>query len=298
MFFWHENNYNHIKLHIVIALSGVAAMASLANLFFWWVSDAQVFRAMSKMESLKAWGDENWSKIQQLYNSEGFKTQQSQAIEQTLQKFAWAEETITENNNTPEKEATKILSSEKIKLIKENSYIEWEKDAKFIIVEYTDLECPFCVRQFKEETVKNVMAERNDVAHIVKVVQWVNHENTEYKSLATICWWKLKWENWYYTMFNNIMWWTKGSFPQFTLTTREDVVLFSNKIDITTNALNDCMADSETKNIYSSYRQEAISLEATGTPWNIIINTENGKYIHLAWAYPASAFIEALSKLE
>jgi protein-disulfide isomerase len=55
--------------------------------------------------------------------------------------------------------------------MKSNAYIDGNKNSKFLIVEYTDPECPFCVRQFKDNTIKTVMESNKDVAHIVKVVQ-------------------------------------------------------------------------------------------------------------------------------
>ena len=84
-----KNDYNHVKLHVAIVLSAVAASASLVNLFFGGVSESAIFSALSKMEALKAWWAENRGKVQQLYSSEAFKTQQSQAIDQALQKMWW-----------------------------------------------------------------------------------------------------------------------------------------------------------------------------------------------------------------
>ena len=281
-----KNDYNHVKLHVAIVLSAVAASASLVNLFFGGVSESAIFSALSKMEALKAWWAENRGKVQQLYSSEAFKTQQSQAIDQALQKMWWQwtteQQPTTAENNTQEW-AIKSLSKEQITSMKSNAYIDGNKNSKFLIVEYTDPECPFCVRQFKDNTIKTVMESNKDVAHIVKVVQWVNHTNTEYKSLAILCAGESKGDKWYYTLFDEILGWTQGSFPSFTL--------------VTNNQVDSCMQWSKAKNLYAAYRQEALSLWASGTPGNIIINTETGKYIHLAGAYPASAFQDALSKL-
>ena len=65
-------------------------------------------------------------------------------------------------------------TKEQITSMKSNAYIDGNKNSKFLIVEYTDPECPFCVRQFKDNTIKTVMESNKDVAHIVKVVQCVN----------------------------------------------------------------------------------------------------------------------------
>lgn len=295
-----KNDYNHVKLHVAIVLSAVAAATSLANLFFGGVSESTIFHALSKMEALKAGWVENWEKVQQLYSSEAFKAQQSQAIDQALQKMGWqwaTEQQPTTTENNTQEWAIKSLSKEQITAMKSNAYIDGNKNSKFLIVEYTDPECPFCVRQFKDNTIKTVMESNKDIAHIVKVVQWVNHTNTEYKSLAILCAGESQGDKWYYTLFDEILGWTQGSFPSFTLVTNNQVDEFANKLGIKKSNLDSCMQWSKAKNLYAAYRQEALSLWASGTPGNIIINTETGKYIHLAGAYPASAFQDALSKL-
>lgn len=303
MFFWHQNEYNHIKLHVVIALSAVAAMASLANFFFWGsVSEAQIMNTLVKMEALKAGGQENREKVQTLYNSETFKQQQAQAIDQALQRL-WAEQpaqpsTTTETTTQTSGETLTTLSQDQLKAIKANAYIDGDKNAKIIVLEYTDPECPFCVRHFKDNTIKTVMDGNKDIAHIVKVVQGVNHTNTEYKSTAVLCAGKLKGEKAYYTMFNNIMGNTQWTFPQFTLVTNEQVDGYAKDLGINKQALDECRNSADIKSQYAAYRQEAIGLNASGTPGNIVINTENGNYIALAGAYPASAFTDAITKLQ
>gem|GEM_PF-4560532 len=130
------------------------------------------------------------------------------------------------------------------------------------------------------------------------MVQGVNHEGTKFKSTATLCAGKLKGENAYYTLFNEIMGNTQGNFPSFTLVTTDDVYSYADKLGITKANLDTCLADTEINQVYDARWQEAISLGASGTPGNIIINTESGKYVHLAGAYPASAFDDAINQIQ
>ena len=55
------------------------------------------------------------------------------------------------NQQAGEQEAPpKKLSQDELASIKKDAYIEGNKSAKITLIEYSDLECPFCIRQFKE----------------------------------------------------------------------------------------------------------------------------------------------------
>ena len=292
-----ENDYNHIKLQVCIALSAVAAMSSLAGFFFGGVNEDQIFKAVQKVEALKVGGEENYAKLMELYNSEEFKKKQAQSLEQALQQMGWAAQQPTQQNqqaNSPETAtpSTTTFTKNQIEGIKKNAYIDGNKSAKILIVEYTDPECPFCVRHFKDNTIKSVIeSDKKNIAHIMKLVQGVNHPGTEFKSLATLCAGKLKWEQGYYNMFASIM-------SEPSLATNDQVFAIADKAGIKKNDLESCMQDPTVKATYIASWAEAQSLGQWGTPGNLIINTENGKYVALAGAYPKDSFISAIKQIQ
>jgi protein-disulfide isomerase len=65
-----------------------------------------------------------------------------------------------------------VLTSAQISTIKKDAFVDGYNDARILIIEYTDPECPYCTRQIKNETIKNVMGlGSGTIAHIAKVVQ-------------------------------------------------------------------------------------------------------------------------------
>ena len=63
------------------------------------------------------------------------------------------------------------LAADQMSAIKKDAYVEGNKDAKITIIEYSDPECPFCIRQFNDKTVENALAAFPQANYIVKVVQ-------------------------------------------------------------------------------------------------------------------------------
>lgn len=97
----------------------------------------------------------------------------------------------TENTATGSTTAvapTKTLTQDEIAAIKKTAYIEGNKDAIITLVEYSDLECPFCIRQYKEGTIKKTQEKFGDkVNSTFKNFRGVPHENSEAEANALMC---------------------------------------------------------------------------------------------------------------
>jgi protein-disulfide isomerase len=159
---------------------------------------------MEDIASMQFGGRENYALAKQLFTSEKFKEQQKQQLQSAVDQLsktpdapAQEEAKPTDNQPAPQADSGQFpggtLTKDQLAAIKKDAVVEGDKGAKVTIVEYSDLECPFCIRHHNDETIENVIAAYpGSVNHIFKPVQGVNHAGTEYKSLATYCAKKLK----------------------------------------------------------------------------------------------------------
>lgn len=278
------------KQHITqMSILGLIMVIIIFALFNW--QTAQIKSYITSLEAQKVGGMENYETLTKLYNSEGFKSAQKQQIEGAVSQMNGQQPSgetavaATEKNEFPSGK----LSQDQISKILAGTYVQGKEDAKITIVEYSDPECPFCIRHHNDKTIENVIAKYNgEVNHIVKPVQGVNHPGTEYKSLALLCAGKLGGNEAFYGMYDKIM-------GQSTSTQGGEVPVtkiptFADELGLNTSNFKSCVDAKELLSTYSANWQEALTFKSGGTPGNMIINKETGEYKLIAGAYPVDAF--------
>ena len=245
-------------------------------------------------ETGKVWWMNNLNKLKSIFASSGYVDAQSGYIAQMASQFdgsAKPTPTPTPTAQAPKADDSQFpkatLTADQVANMKKWFAVSGPADAKVTIIEYTDPECPFCVRHTNAKTISDVMkAFDGKVNHIVKPVQWVNHDNTEYKSLATICAGKIWWDKAYYEMFEKIMW----SSTQQVMVPKEKVTDFAKELWLDNAKFTACTTSTEAKAIYTANRAEAQSVKANGTPGNLIINNTTNETTLVAGAYPLDQF--------
>jgi protein-disulfide isomerase len=67
--------------------------------------------------------------------------------------------------------------------------IEGNVQADILVVEYSDMECPFCVRQYAETKLRKSLIDQygDKVAFAFKNNRGVNHSGTEAKAIGALC---------------------------------------------------------------------------------------------------------------
>jgi protein-disulfide isomerase len=163
------------------------------------------------------------------------------------------------------------------------------------VIEYSDLECPFCIRQHNDKTVENALtAFPGQVNHIFKVVQGVNHPGTEYKSLAVLCAAEQKGTEGYVGLYKAIL---DGSTPQVAIA-KEKVLDLAKGLGLNSTKLASCITDGATKTTYAAnWAEFQMFTSSPGTPGNIILNNETGEWKLIAGAYPVDTFKQIITEL-
>lgn len=191
---------------------------------------------------------------------------------------------------------SKKLTPDELASIKKTAYIEGNKDAKITLVEYSDLECPFCIRQYKEGTIKKVHEKYGDkVNSTFKNFRGVPHENAEIEANALLCVGDIGGAEKYSSFYSKILERSNGG--NGTGFSKDSLIPLAKEIGVDGKKVQECM-DSK-KNIirFDAETAEGRKLGVQGTPGTVVINNETGAYELIAGAYPVSEFERVIDKL-
>ncbi len=234
------------------------------------------------IEIMKVWWQENWNLVEKLYKSDYYINQQTQAIDATLAEFN--NEWDTTDN---------IQNGEEIMSMVENLLatvpVRGDKDARFTIIEYTELLCPYCQRHSTNWTIEAVMekypGEVNSISR-----HYIIHGQTALELAAAVeCVSELKPEV-YYDVFEKAF----QAYP-VDMETLQTIItdLGVNKSDLQT-----CINEWRyTQAVEDMMNQWATVFGISGTPGNVIYDRETWKYQVLPWAYPADNFYDIIDSM-
>ena len=185
----------------------------------------------------------------------------------------------------------KILDKKVITQIKNSSYIKWNKNAKILWLEYSDMQCPFCAKLHYSGTPDDLEKKYwNKLSYSLQHFPLGFHKNALPAAHALECVWKEKWADIFYKL-ETIIFKNKNSDLEYIK--EEAVKLWVNKTKLET-----CIKNKEfSSKINSQQKFWTETFWITWTPWNVLINTETWEYEIISGAYPTSKFIEVIDKL-
>ncbi len=185
----------------------------------------------------------------------------------------------------------KIVDKKVLENIKSTSYIQWNKNAKITWIEYSDPQCPFCIKLHNSGTPQDLEKKYKEKLNKIFITFPLgNSKKSLIVAEALECIWKEKWSEAYYSLKNSVF--TKQKLDKRFLI-NESVKLGANK-----DTMTKCIKNNHFKEKIKK-QQELWTKEfgVTGTPGNVLINNETGEYKLLGGAYPTADFIEVIDKL-
>lgn len=240
------------------------------------------------IEIMKVWWEENWNLIEKIYKNENYITQQTKAIDETIAELNWSAYTDEWNTNAEQNQNV----SEIVEEILANAPVRGNKDARFTIIEYTELMCPYCQRHSANKTIESVMeAYPNEINSVSR--HYIIHWQTALELAAAMeCIAELK-SDVYYNVFEK-------AFEEWTYPVDMDTLKsIATNLGVDWSKLQSCIDEWKyLQSVQDMMSQWATIFGISGTPGNVIIDRETWKYQVLPWAYPAENFIQIIENLK
>jgi protein-disulfide isomerase len=206
--------------------------------------------------------------------------------------FAFANNVIN-FKNTPIytiPEMTGTLSTENMATLKKDAYIQGKNDATILVVEFADLECPFCKRMHDDEVIKHLEAKYGDqLAFSFQHFPLPFHELALPAAHTAECVAEQGGSDAFYTFIDKIF--SKETPTQ----TNIDEVL--SQMNLANETLRNCVKNLKYQIKIDAQMATGTTLGITGTPGTFIINTKTGNYEIVSGAQPEANFVDTVDRL-
>ena len=254
----------------------------------------EVSKASYDFNVLSAGWEETLDRMAKVYQSDEYVQYAQDQAEQAEAYFGLNSDGENNSDNSWEDTIDVSAWGDEIKTIVEDMLastpIRGDKDARFTIVEYTELLCPFCQRHSQEWTINAVMeqfpGEVNSVSR-----HFIIHGEEALQLAATMeCIAELKPE-----VYNE-------TFDQAFAAYPVDLAALTNiakGLGVNESALQSCIDEWRyTQAVNDMMNQWNKLFGVNWTPGNVIIDRETGNYKLVSWAYPVSEFVNAINELK
>lgn len=189
---------------------------------------------------------------------------------------------------------------EEFKPIEEAKYFDLKGDevakgnnnSKIVLVEFTDLQCPFCARF--HPTVESLL-QKNNLKLVTKHFPLSFHEYAEDYAVMFECLAKNNGSENAYQFVNKLF---EVNTQKRGVVTLEDGLTAAKNFGLTDSSFNTCKNDSSIKNKITANLEEGTGLGVSGTPALYILNTETKKAMRVNGAVEESLVQKAIDGLK
>ncbi len=218
-----------------------------------------------------------------------------------VESFSWTEQATTSTQPKPgtapefNSGSTVSFSPDTLKKILSDTVFEWDTTANIAVIEYSDMECPFCIRQYHATELGKKLAAQygKEIKFAFKNNRGVNHPGTEAKAIGLLCAGKVGWNDAYIKFYKTVMdgSTTSGVYPV------ENLPLAAKSAGVDAKKWKKCFDAKDTLSAFKSQTEEAQWLGLGGTPGTIIVNLKTLQYMTVEWAYPYETFTQKIDAL-
>ncbi|MBN2093875.1 MAG: thioredoxin domain-containing protein [Candidatus Zambryskibacteria bacterium] len=199
------------------------------------------------------------------------------------------------NDNQPNLLESAQNTAASILSLNANDHILGSANARILVIEYSDTECPFC-KNF-HVTMNSIMQEYGKEGEVAWVYRHFPLEQLHSKAfneaLATECADKLGGNSKFWEYINKLYEIT----PSNDGLDPKELINIATQIGLSSIDFNACLESEELVSEVEADFQSGQKLSVGGTPYNVIVDTKNGEHYELPGAYPYSQVKSAIDMI-
>ncbi len=252
-----------------------------------------------EFEVMQLGGVENYEKLQKAYTTEKYQEEQKKALENAKEQYASPD--MEKQIEAMKKAKAEKQKAEKLRLkpgqgvldelsqIKEHQkLVNGPKDARFTILEYSELLCPYCKRHSTDKTLEKVIEMFPGEVNVIHIPYLV-HPQAKNIEEGVMCARDQKDAKTYYAFLEALF---KSPTSFDTVDENMEILLAeAKKIGYDVEVLKKCFEDEKyADELIQQVNNAKMKFWVESTPNNVIIDTQNGDFYNIKGAYPASEF--------
>jgi protein-disulfide isomerase len=240
----------------------------------------------------KIWWKENYLIMQELQKNEiiwyieKIKKEKPDFVKEILEKHS------LNKNWTKYKYIDEVINTD----LKNNTSILWSQEANISIIEFSDLECPYCILWHKENNHNKLLKNKDiNINYIFKHTPLKSHKNAQIESIYSKCVEKLSNKQNYFNfidyIFSNTEWWWEWI----------DLNIIKTKAlsySITEDDFNKCIISKDIKNSVINELNQWRKLWISAVPATMILNNSSWKYTIISWKTTYDKILEQVNYLK
>lgn len=265
-------NKEHTPLILIMLLCALLVIAT--NYIFIKRVTVDVQKQMTQNEYDKIWWKDNYIIMKELQKEEVLNYINKLKNESPDLIYKMRQNAIIKENSDK-----KILSWEAMNELKSNTYIKSNSGAKVSIMEFSDMECPFCIEYHNSKTINNALEKYKETNYIYKNFPLPAHKNAQALSLAAKCIEKVSdWKK--YLEFIDSIFTGAFGWEWFSIDKIKPVI---KKLEIDEAIFDKCYSDTENNSLVKKEFEQWLKLGINSTPTSVIVNNHTWEYTILSW---------------
>ncbi len=189
--------------------------------------------------------------------------------------------------------APAVAKDVKVDPVSTTDHIRGNKNARIALIEYSDLECPFCKR-FHPTAQQVVDTYKDQVVWVYRQFPLTQlHSQAKKEAEATECAAKLGGNAGFWKMTDKIFEVTPSN-NGLDLTTLPDL---ASQIGLDKTAFTTCLDSGEMADKVDAQEQSGVNSGVNGTPGNFLLDTKTGKTVEIPGAVPFDTIKQAIDAM-